>query len=268
MADELEFDPQIDTSVPHSARMWNYWLGGKDHYPVDREAGDQFREAFPDIVAIARLSRHLLARMVGYLAGEAGVRQFLDIGTGLPTVDNTHTLAQRVDPTARVVYVDNDPLVLAHARALLVGTPEGATHYIDADLRDPDRILEAAAGTLDFDQPVALMLMGILGYVQESEDPYGIVKRLLDPLPRGSYLAMWDGSNVVTGPALDEAQENLNASAAMPPYTLRDREQMAGFFHGLELVDPGIVSITLWRPDPDPFGPPAEVDGLCGVGRK
>jgi hypothetical protein len=151
--------PEIDTSVPHSARIWNYWLGGKDNYPVDREAGEQFREAFPEIVEVARSTRQFLVRTVTYLAGEAGVGQFLDIGTGLPTADNTHEAAQRVAPESRVVYVDNDPVVLAHARALLAST-QGVTAYVDADLHDPDTILDAAARTLDFDQPVALMLLG------------------------------------------------------------------------------------------------------------
>jgi hypothetical protein len=261
--------PKIDTTVPHSARMWNYWLGGKDHYPVDRAAGDQFSEAFPDIVNIARLSRHLLARIVRHLAGEAGVRQFLDVGTGLPTVDNTHDLAQRAAPDARVVYVDNDPLVLTHARALLVGTPEGATDYVQADLREPEAILAAAAKTLDFDRPVALMLMGIAGYLRNDEEPYAIVGRLVDALPSGSYLAMWDGVNVVTGDALEQAQEDFNEGDGAPaPYTLRSREEFSAFFNGLEQVEPGVVSIPLWRPDPDPFASPAEVDALCCVARK
>jgi hypothetical protein len=261
--------PTIDTTVPHSARMWNYWLGGKDHYPVDRAAGDQFSQAFPDIVNVARLSRHLLARIVRQLAGEAGIRQFLDVGTGLPTVDNTHELAQRVAPDSRVVYVDNDPLVLAHARALLVGTPEGATDYVQADLRDPGAILAAAAKTLDFDRPIALMLMGIAGYLRNDEEPYAIVGRLVDALPSGSYLAMWDGANVITGEALDQAQEDFNEGDGAPaPYTLRDRAEFGAFFDGLELVEPGVVSIPLWRPDPDPFASPAEVDALCGVARK
>jgi len=134
----------IDTSVPHSARIWNYWLGGKDNYPVDRAAGDQFRQAFPGVVDVARASRQFLTRSVRYLAGEAGIRQFLDIGTGLPTADNTHEVAQRVAPDSRIVYVDNDPLVLTHARALLTSTPQGATDYVDADLREPDQILAAA----------------------------------------------------------------------------------------------------------------------------
>nr|WP_275935747.1 SAM-dependent methyltransferase [Herbidospora sakaeratensis] len=259
-------DTKIDTTVPHSARMWNYWLGGKDHYEVDRVAGDQFATAFPDIVAIARLSRYLLARIVRHVSAE-GVDQFLDIGTGLPTVDNTHDLAQRINPKARVVYVDNDPLVLSHARALLVGTREGVTDYMDADLRDPARILAGAAKSLDFDRPVALMLMGILGYVGPDEGPYDIVRTLLEPLPSGSYLALWDGSNVVTGAALDKAQDDLNEGAGAP-YTLRNHEEFSRFFDGLDLVEPGIVPITQWRPDPDPFGPPSPVDALVGVARK
>ncbi|TMR17911.1 SAM-dependent methyltransferase [Nonomuraea turkmeniaca] len=260
--------PRIDTNVPHAARMWNYWLGGKDHYEVDREAGDQFSSAFPDIVEIARLSRHLLARIVRYLVIEGGVRQFLDIGTGLPTVDNTHDVAQRADPTCRIVYVDNDPLVLAHARALLAGTPEGATDYVDADLRgDPMKIITAAAKTLDLTQPVALMLMGIAGYVTDEEGAHAIVRRLMDALPPGSYLAMWDGVNVVTGEALDRAQEEHNEGPGVP-YNLRTREEFTAFFDGLDLVEPGVVSLTLWRPDPDPLADLAEVDALCGVARK
>ncbi|MED7928979.1 SAM-dependent methyltransferase [Nonomuraea sp. LP-02] len=259
--------PRIDTSVPHAARMWNYWLGGKDHYDVDREAGDQFSAAFPDIVEIARLSRHLLARIVRHLVEEAGVRQFLDVGTGLPTVDNTHEVAQRADPACRVVYVDNDPLVLAHARALLVGSPEGATDYVDADLREPEKIVAAAAGTLDLTEPVALMLMGIAGYVSEEDGAYSIVGRLMEALPSGSYLAMWDGVNVVTGEALDRAQEEHNEGPGAP-YHLRSRAEFARFFDGLELVEPGVVSITRWRPDPDPMASLAEVDALCGVARK
>jgi hypothetical protein len=177
---------KINTAVPQSARIWNYWLGGKDNYPVDRAAGDQYREAFPEIVDVARASRQFLTRAVRYLAGEAGIRQFLDVGTGLPTADNTHEVAQRVAPQSRVVYVDNDPLVLAHARALLTSTPQGATSYIDADLHEPDKILQGAAETLDFTRPVALMLMGILGHVTDYDEARSIVRRLLDALPSGS----------------------------------------------------------------------------------
>ncbi|MCA2222467.1 SAM-dependent methyltransferase [Nonomuraea aurantiaca] len=258
----------IDTSVPHAARMWNYWLGGKDHYPVDRQYGDQFSKDFPEIVRIAQLSRHLLARIVRYLVREQGIRQFLDIGTGLPTVDNTHELAQQADPASRVVYVDNDPLVLVHARALLVGTREGATDYIEADLRDPDAILAGASKTLDFGQPVALMLMGIMGYVRDDEGPKEIVARLMERLAPGSYLALWDGVNLVTGQALDQAQENYNEGGGVP-YNLRDEGRFTAFFDGLDLVEPGVVSLPQWRPDPDPFQDSTErVDALCGVARK
>ena len=260
--------PEIDATVPNSARIWNYWLGGKDNYPVDRAAGDQYREVFPEIVDIARASRQFLTRAVGYLAGEAQIRQFLDIGTGLPTADNTHEVAQRIAPNARVVYVDNDPLVLTHARALLTSTPQGVTAYIDADLRDPDTILAAAAQTLDFSQPVALMLMGILGHVGDHDEARSILKRLLDPLPSGSYLALNDGTNVVSQ-AFAQAQQRYNESGALP-YHLRSPEQIAGFFDGLELVEPGLVSVPRWRPDPADAGGdlPAEVDAFGGVGRK
>jgi hypothetical protein len=162
--------PTIDTTVPHSARVWNYWLGGKDNYPVDRAAGEQFREIFPEIVDAARTSRQFLTRAVRYLAGVAGIRQFLDVGTGLPTADNTHEVAQRVAPDSRIVYVDNDPLVLTHARALLTSTPQGVTENIDADVREPDKIVLAAAKTLDFTQPTALMLLGILGHIGDYDE--------------------------------------------------------------------------------------------------
>jgi O-methyltransferase involved in polyketide biosynthesis len=256
--------PEIDASVPHSARIWNYWLGGKDNYPVDRAAGDQFREAFPGVVDVARASRAFLTRAVRFLAGEAGIRQFLDIGTGLPTVDNTHQVAQRVAPESRIVYVDNDPLVLVHARALLTSSPQGVTDYVDADLRDPDTIVQAAAKTLDFDQPIALMLMGILGHIVDDEEARSIVKRLLDALPSGSYLALFDGTD--TDRAGVEAQEQYNQSGAVP-YRLRSPTQIAGFFEGLELLEPGVVSCPRWRPEPDAGGP-ADADAFGGVGRK
>jgi hypothetical protein len=261
--------PTIDTSVPHSARVWNYWLGGKDNYPVDRAAGGQFREIFPEIVDAARASRQFLTRVVRYLAGEAGIRQFLDVGTGLPTADNTHQVAQRVAPESRIVYVDNDPLVLAHARALLTSTPEGVTSYIDADLREPDEIVQAAARTLDFSRPTALMLLGILGHVADYDEARSIVKRLLDPLPSGSYLALNDGTNVVNKAVVDEAQRQYNESGAVP-YHPRSPEQIAGLFDGLELLEPGVVSCPRWRPDPADAGGglPAEVDMFGGVGRK
>jgi hypothetical protein len=260
--------PQIDTTVPHSARVWNYWLGGTDNYPVDRAAGDQFRDVFPGVVEVARASRGFLTRAVRLLAGEAGMRQFLDVGAGLPTVDNTHEVAQRVAPESRIVYVDHDPLVLTHARTLLTSTPEGRTAYVDADLRRPDGILEAAARTLDLDRPVALMLMGILGHVDDDDEARSIVRRLLDPLPSGSYLALNDGTDVIDRAGV-EAQEQYNRSGAVP-YHPRSPEQIAGFFEGLELVAPGVVSCPRWRPDPAEGGGglPAEVDAFGGVGRK
>jgi O-methyltransferase involved in polyketide biosynthesis len=260
--------PEIDGSVPHSARIWNYWLGGKDNYPVDRDAGDQFRAAFPEIVEVARSSRQFLVRAVGYLAGEAGIRQFLDVGTGLPTADNTHEVAQRVAPEARVVYVDNDPVVLAHARALLTSSPEGATAYVDADLHDPDTILRLAAPTLDLTRPVALMLLGVLGHVDDDEEARSIVKRLLEALPSGSYLTVCDGTNVISEAGV-EAQRLYNESGAVP-YRLRSPDQIAEFFEGLELVEPGVVSCPRWRPDAaEPaVGAPAEMDQFAGVARK
>ncbi len=208
-------------------------------------------------------------RAVRYLAGEAGVRQFLDIGTGLPSADNTHEVAQRVAPESRIVYVDNDPLVLTHARAMLTSTPEGVTDYVDADLRDPGKILEAAAQTLDFTQPVALMLMGILGHVGDYDEARSIVKRLMNALPSGSYLALDDGTDVVDKAAVEEAQGAYNESGAIP-YHPRSPEQIAGFFEGLELVEPGVVSVPRWRPDPATSrgGLPAELDAFGGVGRK
>ncbi len=260
--------PEIDTSVPQSARIWNYWLGGKDYFPVDRAAGDQYIEVFPGIVDIARASRGFLTRAVRYLASQAQLRQFLDIGTGLPTANNTHQVAQSVAPECRIVYVDNDPLVLVHARALLNSSPEGATDYVDADLRDPDKILEAASATLDFTQPIALMLMGIMGHTADYDEARSIVRRLLGGLPSGSYLALNDGTNVISK-AFEQAQEGYNQSGAVP-YILRSPEQIAGFFDGLELVEPGVLSCPRWRPDPTDTsgGLPAELDAFGGVGRK
>jgi len=254
----------IDTTRTHSARIWNYWMGGKDNYPVDREAGDAVAEFFPEIRDLARTSREFLIRVVTHLAGEAGVRQFLDIGTGMPTANNTPEVAQAVAPESRVVYVDNDPLVLAHARALLVGAPEGVTDYIDADLRSPEKILERAAQTLDFDKPIALMLMGILGHIPDDE-VLPIVRRLVDALPSGSYLAIYDGSN--TSEAYNEAIEVGNKQGAVP-YLLRSPEQIAARFEGLELLEPGVVPCPLWRPYPIEVGARRGMDQYGGVARK
>jgi len=251
---------ELDTTVSHSARIWNYWLGGKDNYAVDREAGDKVAAMLPSIVAQARADRAFLGRAVRYLAGEAGIRQFLDIGTGLPTADNTHEVAQRVAPQSRIVYADNDPLVLAHARALLTSSPEGGCEYLDADVRDPASILDAAR--LDFSRPIALMLMGIMGHFTDAE-AYPIVSRLMAGLPAGSYLALYDGAD--TNEAFNRAQQGYNDSGAVP-YYLRSPERFKRYFEGLELVEPGVVPVPDWRPDPD--ADPVEVYSYCGVGRK
>ena len=256
----------IDTSVPHSARVWNYWLGGKDNYPVDREAGDAFLEVFPGMAQGARASRAFLGRTVRYLAGEAGLRQFLDVGTGLPTADNTHEVAQQVAPDSRIVYVDNDPLVLTHARALMTSTPEGATDYIHADLHEPQRIVEHAAKLLDLERPVGLMLMGILGHVADYDRAREIVRHLMGALAPGSHLVINDGTNVHSQ-ANVEAHEQYNESGGTP-YIQRSPEEIGGFFEGLELVEPGLVSVTRWRYEKTEFGVPPEVDGYGAVGRK
>ncbi|NEC31009.1 SAM-dependent methyltransferase [Streptomyces sp. SID8111] len=250
----------IDTSVPHSARIWNYWLGGKDNYPVDEQAGDAYTAVFPGIVTIARSSRAFLRRNITYLVTEAKIRQFLDIGTGLPTADNTHEVAQRLAPETRIVYVDNDPMVLAHARALLYSTPEGATAYVDSDVRDPERVLAAAADTLDFSRPTALILSNILGHIPDYEQARGIVTRLMAELPSGSYLSINDGSRGID-PVFERAQDAYNESGAAP-YILRSVDEITAFFDGLELVEPGVVPVTQWRPDPD--GPAPEPIGEHG----
>ena len=258
----------IDTTVPHSARVWNYWLGGKDNYAVDRAAGEELAATFPGITDIARQVRLFLSRAIRYLVVEGGVRQFLDIGTGLPTANNTHEIAQRMVPQARIVYVDNDPLVLVHARALLISSPEGVTDYVEADLHDPDRILREAAMTLDFTQPIGLIMLAILGHVPDSDHPHGIVSRLLGGLPSGSYLALSDDTD--TDAANNEATRiynNQNPNSASH-YHLRSPEQIARFFDGLELVAPGVVSTSQWRPESSTWAEPVEISHRAGVGRK
>ncbi len=255
----------IDTSVPHSARIWNYWLGGKDNFAVDRAVGEQVQSMFPGIALVARVQREFLVRAVSYLAGPAGIRQFLDIGTGLPSADNTHQVAQRAAPAARVVYVDNDPVVLVHARALLTSSPEGATAYVEADLRGSARILTAAAQTLDLSQPVALMLLGILGHIGSDDEAASIVKTLLAGLAAGSYLVIADGVN--TSEAGNQAQARYNEQSPVP-YYLRRPEQIAAFFEGLRLVEPGVVSCSQWRPDPRTGANAAEAAVYCGVAVK
>ena len=258
--------PELNSEIPQTARIWNYWLGGKDNFEVDRQVGEEILKVIPDMALFARSTRQFLRRAVHHLAADLGVRQFLDVGTGLPTADNTHQVAQRAAPTSRIVYVDNDPLVLAHARALLTGTDEGATDYLHADLRDPEAILEGAARTLDLDEPVALLLMGILGHITDYEEARSLVRRLTGALPSGSFLVLYDATNVVD-PASAEAIEIWNRSAE-PPYVLRTPQQLEGFFEGMEILPPGVVSCPLWRPPATDIGEPVEIDEFGGVGRK
>lgn len=260
--------PDVDTTVTHSARVWDYWLGGKNNYPVDREAGEQIRAVMPGIVDTARAVRGFLNRAVQHLVGEVGIRQLLDVGTGLPTVNNTHAVAQATAPECRVVYADNDPLVLAHARALLTSTPEGATNYVDADLRDTDRIVREAAKTLDFTQPIALMLLGILNHIMDTDEANTIVDRLLAALPSGSYLVMSHFTSLVDTEVVEEGMRIYNESGGNPPVRGRSRQELLRYFDGLELLEPGLVSVSLWRPDPSDLGVPVEVYEFGGVGRK
>ncbi|MFF4486191.1 SAM-dependent methyltransferase [Streptomyces sp. NPDC001544] len=241
---------RLDTSVAHNARVWNYWIGGKDNYEVDQQVGEQVAGMFPVIREVARADREFLGRAVRYLAGERGVRQFLDIGTGLPTADNTHEIAQRIAPGSRIVYVDNDPIVLAHARSLLTSSPEGATDYVDADVHDPDAIVESASGTLDLTRPVAVMMLGVLNFVLDSGEAADIVRRLMAAVPSGSHLVLthptYDGD--VGGEGNAAAMEFWNAHAT-PPITARGRTEIAAFLDGLEPVEPGLVPCSQWRAD-------------------
>jgi S-adenosyl methyltransferase len=242
--------PAFDTSVAHIARVYDYWLGGKDNFAADRAAGEGAIKAFPNIPLSARANRAFLARVVRFLAGEVGIRQFLDIGTGIPSANNTHEVAQLVVPESRIVYVDNDPVVLTHARALLTSDPAGATDYIDADLRHPLRILEGAARTLDFERPVAVMLMAILQHVSDEADPYQVVATLLDALPPGSYLALSHPASDIDAEEMAKMAGVLNQMMA-EKVTFRDRAAVSRFFDGLELVEPGLVQASKWRPASD-----------------
>ncbi|HEY5986840.1 MAG TPA: SAM-dependent methyltransferase [Streptosporangiaceae bacterium] len=259
---------EIDTSVASPARIYDYWLGGEDNFPADQEAAEQVIEVFPGIIPGVRANRAFLGRAVRYLAGEAGVRQFLDIGTGLPTANNTHEVAQEVAPESRIVYVDNDPIVLVQARALLASTPQGATNYIEADLRDPDKILQDAAATLDFSKPVAITLLMILMLIQDAEDPYGIVKRLLDAVPSGGYLVISHPAGDVDAGEIAEAYERLNERMGATQGTLRSYAEVGRFFDGLEMVEPGLVQLHRWRPAPGDAGLDRDVPAYAGVGRK
>lgn len=259
--------PRIDASVAHSARLRDYLLGGKNNYPVDREIGEQVLARDPHLRDAARADRGFLVRAVRHLAGEVRIRQFLDVGTGLPTANNTHQVAQATAPTCRIVYVDNDPLVLAHARALLTSTPQGETAYIQADVRDPDKIVQEAVRTLDFTQPVGLMLLGIVNYIMDTGEAHTVVDRLLDALASGSYLALSHPTAEIHGEAVEESMRFWNESGAAPLRT-RSRHELLSFFNRLELLEPGVVSCSRWRPGPSDLGVPDEVHQYCGVGRK
>jgi len=256
----------IDTTVARQARIYDYLLGGKDNFAIDREAADQATAAFPGLVTWARNNRAFLSRAVSYLVAEAGIRQFLDIGTGLPTANNTHEVAQRIAPQSRVVYVDNDPVVLVHAQSLLASSPEGATAYIEADLRDPDTILAHARDTLDFTRPVALMLLAILHVIQDSDDPWGVVGRLMAALPSGSYLVMSHPARDIQPEQVAEMTRRFNQRTGNVRGATRTRDEVARFFVGLDLVEPGIVSTPQWRPGTGIH--PAEEPSYAAVARK
>jgi hypothetical protein len=261
--------PDIDTSVPHSARIYDYILGGKDNFEADRQAATAAIAANPNLATAMRENRAVMRRMTAFLAGEAGIRQFLDIGTGLPTSPNVHEIAQSLRPDSRIVYVDNDPIVLTHARALLTSNASGATAYIHADLRQPDKILSdpRLMETLDLSAPVALMLFGVLHFIPDGDDPYGIVARLLTGLPSGSYLA-------IQHPTRDFYPDGVGAQGSYRnagiPFQYRTRAEFERFLTGLELVAPGISVMSEWRADSEPGRRPAaaEVGAYAALARK
>jgi hypothetical protein len=269
---DTDTTPGFDDSRPHPARRYNYWLGGKDHFQADRDSAAMIEEFMPSVRIGAQEGRAFHCRTVRYLAAEAGVRQFLDIGCGLPAPNNTHEIAQSVDPTARVVYSDNDPLVMAHARALLTGTREGRTAYLDADVREPDRIVNSpeVRSTLDLDRPVAVLLFSVLHFVLDDRDPYGIVSRLVGAIPPGSYLVV-SHATADFMPSDHLAMLNAANARAEPAdrVRLRSGPEVERFFAGLDLVPPGVCSVPDWRPvDPDaPRPTPAEVCAIGGVAR-
>ncbi|MBE3002277.1 SAM-dependent methyltransferase [Nocardiopsis sp. HNM0947] len=263
-------DTPVDTTVAHTARVWNYWLGGKDNYPPDREVGDRIRELFPEVVDAALGDRAFLRRAVTHLVEQEGVHQFLDIGAGLPTADNTHEVAQRLAPGSRVVYVDNDPLVLAHARALLTGTDEGRTEFVDSDLRETDRVLASAREVLDFDRPIALTLMGTMGHFPDLDEALGLVRAYVDALPAGSFLAVCDGvisESVEMDPEKVAEFTRIWEGGVTLPYVPRALEDFTRFFDGLDLVEPGVVSVTKWHPEPVEVGRARDLPQYCGLAR-
>jgi hypothetical protein len=257
---------RLDTGTAHIARVYDYWLGGKDNFAADRAAGEEALGAFPGLISSVRANRAFLARAVRYLAGERGIRQFLDVGTGIPASSNTHEVAQVVAPETRVVYVDNDPMVLAHARALLSSGPQGATSYLDADLRDTGKILRAAADTLDFSQPVAVMLIAVLHLIGDADDPKAIIGALMDAVPPGSTLAISHVPNDMHMGAMADMSDRLNRLLSQPS-TYRSQADVTALFDGLELVEPGVVPVQQWRPD-TPEEAAAVAAMWCGVAVK
>jgi len=256
----------FDTSVPHVARVYDYWLGGRNNFAADRAVAERVITMYPGVRAGVRAQRAFLGRVVRYLATEAGIRQFLDIGTGLPSADNTHEVAQRVAPESRIVYVDNDPIVLTHARSLLKSSPEGATAFIDADVRNTAAIVAEAAETLDFSQPIAVLLLGILHCIPDADDPAAIVRRLLEAVPPGSYLAVVHIASDVVEDATRSMREYGKWGA--PPVTPRTYAQVSHFFDGLDLLPPGLVQVPRWRPVADAPGIEGDEPNYGGVGRK
>jgi hypothetical protein len=267
VTDKPDLQALLKTDVPHSARLWNYLLGGTDNFAADREAAEYALALMPQLVQSARANREFLGRAVRYLAGPAGVRQFLDIGTGLPTAGNTHGVAQEIAPSARIVYVDNDPLVLLHARALLTSTPDGATDFQEADVRDTARILFAAARTLDFAAPVAVILSGILPFIVDDAQAQEIVDSLMAAVPYGSYLLISHPTTEVNGPAVAESMRQWNASGAAP-IKARSRSEIAAFFTGMDVLEPGVVTASAWRPDPAHPGITDTVSEFAALARK
>jgi hypothetical protein len=259
--------PKIDITKAHPARVYDYWLGGKDNFAPDREIGDQIIDVLPGIIPGVRAQRAFLGRAVRYLAAEAGVTQFLDIGTGLPAAGNTHEVAQRAAPQSRIVYVDNDPMVLAHARALLTSTREGACAYIEADLRDVKEILAEAEGTIDFGQPVAVVLLGVMQFISDRDSPSAIVDSLLAACPPGSYLVLGQPASDIEPERMGEVVARATRLTTIEA-NMRTHDEILAFFDGLELLPPGLVQLPQWRPelaDPPVNGP---VPFWCGVARK
>jgi O-methyltransferase involved in polyketide biosynthesis len=258
--------PLLDTSVANAARMWNYWIGGKDNFRADRDAGELVREAMPTLPTVARMLRRFLVTTVDELTA-AGVRQFLDIGTGLPTADNTHDVAQRAAPESRIVYVDHDPVVISHARALLTSSPEGMTDYIYADLRDWAAILAGARQTLDFSRPVAVLLIAVLHFILDPEDPHRLISEMMADLAPGSYLVIAHAASDIEPSTAEAMASSYNATSSLT-ITPRDRATVARFFDGMEMTGPGLQPLGQWPGSNPATSPESGLICYCGIARK